>query len=114
MDYEYSCFMERAFDIANHFDEFAEYNCNTTSIPSPSRQREFIRSYLDSTAAEEDVDALYEEVQPFLITPNMFWGLWGLLQCVYSSIDADFARYSIHRIQLFLKDLSTFLEQVEG
>ncbi|GBE60583.1 choline ethanolamine [Babesia ovata] len=105
LDYEYSCFMERGFDIANHFSEFAAYDSDSKMMPSEDVQRDFIRFYLGEASADEQIDALFKEIQPFLIIPNMYWGLWALLQCVYSSIHTDFAHYSINRIERFLTDL---------
>lgn len=34
IDFEYSCPMERAFDIANHFNEYAGFNCEWNLIPT--------------------------------------------------------------------------------
>ncbi|GIX63116.1 protein kinase [Babesia caballi] len=108
LDYEYACFMERGFDIAAHFSEFAADDSDSTSMPSVSTQRDFIRFYLGDGATEEQVDVLYEEMKPFLLVPNMYWGLWALLQCVYSSIHADFVHYSTNRIKRFLDDMKTY------
>ncbi|CDR94262.1 hypothetical protein BBBOND_0105710 [Babesia bigemina] len=107
LDYEYACFMERGFDIAAHFSEFAAYDSDSKMMPSENIQRDFIRFYLGESSSEEKVDALFKEIQPFLIIPNMYWGLWGLLQCVYSSIHTDFAHYSTNRIERFLTDLES-------
>ncbi|CDJ44848.1 hypothetical protein ETH_00037570, partial [Eimeria tenella] len=46
IDYEYSGVMERAFDIAGHFIEYAGFECDWGRIPSPAAQRAFIRVYL--------------------------------------------------------------------
>ncbi|KAK1443571.1 protein kinase-like protein [Babesia gibsoni] len=108
IDYEYACIMERAYDIANHLKEFVEYNSNDYSLPSQERQDEFIRSYLGEGATEEDVEALRREIKAFVMVSDLHWGLWGLLQCVYSSIESDFPCYSVNRIKLFLQEIKSF------
>ncbi|GFE54019.1 choline ethanolamine [Babesia ovis] len=110
LDYEYACFMERAFDMAAHFSEFAAYESDSSRIPSSRVQHEFIRHYLGEEATEDEVEYLFKEIQPFLIVPNIYWGLWGLLQCVYSSIHTDFAHYSMNRITRFLDDVKTYAQ----
>nr|BAN64632.1 choline/ethanolamine kinase, putative [Babesia bovis] len=111
LDYEYSCFMERGFDIAAHFSEFAAYETDSSRIPSSAVQHEFIRHYLGENATEKMIEDLYKEVQPFLLVPNIYWGLWALLQCLYSSIHTDFAHYSINRIRRFLDDVKNYTKQ---
>eukprot|EP00922_Rhytidocystis_sp_ex-Travisia-forbesii_P017794 GHVS01026526.1.p1 GENE.GHVS01026526.1~~GHVS01026526.1.p1 ORF type:complete len:164 (+),score=18.05 GHVS01026526.1:252-743(+) len=44
IDFEYAGLMERGFDIANHFCEYAGFDCNyATHFPSQEEQRHFLR-----------------------------------------------------------------------
>ena len=57
VDYEFSAYNYRAFDIANHFNEwtydyskaeFPYYRHNRSSYPSPPEQVEWLRTYLQT------------------------------------------------------------------
>ncbi|EDO07186.1 Choline/ethanolamine kinase family protein [Babesia bovis T2Bo] len=104
LDYEYSCFMERGFDIANHFIEYCGVECNWDRIPNEEEQRRFIKYYIGENATEKAIEKLYNEIQPFFMAANIFWGLWGLLQCIYSTHDIDFKRYANFRIERAIND----------
>ncbi|GFE54020.1 choline ethanolamine [Babesia ovis] len=104
LDYEYSCFMERGFDIANHFIEFCGIECNWECLPSEEEQRRFLKHYVGENANQEDVDILHAEIQPFFMASNLFWGLWGLLQSIFSTHDIDFTHYARSRISRAFND----------
>ncbi|ORM42014.1 Serine/threonine-protein kinase Nek4 [Babesia sp. Xinjiang] len=104
LDYEYACFMERGFDIANHFIEHCGIECNWDHLPDETVQRGFLRHYLGDRATEDQVSKLYDEIQPYFVASNLFWGLWGLLQCMYSTHDVDFQHYARSRIMCAIND----------
>ncbi|GBE60581.1 choline ethanolamine [Babesia ovata] len=104
LDFEYACFMERGFDIANHFIEHCGIECNWEDIPDEVEQRRFLAHYLGDTATDSDVDMLYMEIQPFFIAANVYWGLWGFLQCIYSSHDVDYPHYARSRVTCAIHD----------
>ena len=85
-----------AFDIANHFAEWAGLQCDYNAIPSQAQRRaflkEYVRSYRHHTGlvgmndaasgapkkAEEEVDdalveQLFKEVNLFRGVPGFFW-----------------------------------------
>lgn len=97
IDFEYSCPMERAYDIANHFNEYAGFNCDWDLTPSKEEEYYFIKHYLD-TDDEELINKLIQEIQPFYICSHINWGLWSLLQGMHSSIDFDFMNYGMTRL----------------
>ncbi|XP_037622480.1 ethanolamine kinase 1-like isoform X1 [Sebastes umbrosus] len=102
IDYEYADYNYQAFDIGNHFNEFAGVNdVNYSLYPSRELQRDWLTAYLESykhssghevTVTEAEVTQLYVQVCKFSLASNFFWGLWAILQSRFSSIDFDFQR----------------------
>ncbi|KAM7397118.1 hypothetical protein PAMP_020115 [Pampus punctatissimus] len=109
IDYEYADYNYQAFDIGNHFNEFAGVNdVNYSLYPSRELQRDWLTAYLESykhstghevTVTEAEVTQLYIQVCKFSLASNFFWGIWAILQSQYSSIDFDFQRF----VFLYLK-----------
>ncbi|XP_029992493.1 ethanolamine kinase 1 [Sphaeramia orbicularis] len=103
IDYEYADYNYQAFDIGNHFNEFAGVSVVDYSLyPSLDLQRDWLKAYLQSyklsggqedTVTEEEVTQLYVHVCKFSLASNFFWGLWSILQSRFSSIDFDFHRF---------------------
>eukprot|EP00922_Rhytidocystis_sp_ex-Travisia-forbesii_P017799 GHVS01026531.1.p1 GENE.GHVS01026531.1~~GHVS01026531.1.p1 ORF type:complete len:379 (+),score=47.24 GHVS01026531.1:182-1318(+) len=99
IDFEYAGVMERGFDIANHFCEYAGFDCNyATHFPSQEEQRHFLRCYVRKTEDGTSVDDLLAEVQPFFLASHLLWGTFGLFQSVNSTIDFDFFSYGVRRL----------------
>uniref|UniRef100_A0A667XAZ2 ethanolamine kinase n=1 Tax=Myripristis murdjan TaxID=586833 RepID=A0A667XAZ2_9TELE len=102
IDYEYADYNYQAFDIGNHFNEFAGVNDVDYSLyPGQELQRDWLTAYLESykhstgcevTVTEGEITQLYIQVCKFSLASNFFWGLWAILQARYSSIDFDFQR----------------------
>ncbi|ETE61541.1 Ethanolamine kinase 1, partial [Ophiophagus hannah] len=100
IDYEYSGYNYLAYDIGNHFNEFAgvsevDYNL----YPSRKLQEQWLRSYLEAykeykgfgtDVTAKEVEVLYVQVNQFALASHFFWGLWALIQAKYSTIDFDF------------------------
>ncbi|XP_008309740.1 ethanolamine kinase 2 isoform X1 [Cynoglossus semilaevis] len=112
IDYEYADYNYQAFDIGNHFNEFAGVNVNYSFYPSPELQRDWLKVYLQSykestgreaTVTEAEVTQLYIQVCKFSLASNLFWGLWAILQSHYSSIDFDFQRYALARLSYYFE-----------
>ncbi|CDQ96105.1 unnamed protein product, partial [Oncorhynchus mykiss] len=92
-----------AFDIGNHFNEFAGVKGIDYSLyPSPELQRDWLTAYLESckhsvglgaTVTGREVQELQVLTVKFPVqVSNFFWGLWAILQARYSSIDFNFER----------------------
>lgn len=47
IDFEYSDFTYRSFDIANHFNEYAGFECDYSRFPDSSHIAHFLRQYLE-------------------------------------------------------------------
>uniref|UniRef100_A0A8D2ZD75 ethanolamine kinase n=1 Tax=Scophthalmus maximus TaxID=52904 RepID=A0A8D2ZD75_SCOMX len=113
IDYEYAGYNYQAFDIGNHFNEFAGVNdVNYSLYPSRELQRDWLMAYLESykhstgraaTVTEAEVTQLYIQVCKFSLASNFFWGIWALLQSHFSSIDFDFQRYAMARLNFYFE-----------
>lgn len=113
IDYEYADYNYQAFDIGNHFNEFAGVNDVDYSLyPSWELQRDWLTAYLESykhgtghevTVTDAEVTQLYIQVCKFSLASNFFWGLWAILQSRYSSIDFDFQRYATARLNYYFE-----------
>lgn len=109
IDYEYTACNYQAFDIANHFSEFAGFDEPDYSLhPDEDFQKAWLREYLGTykgtgNVLEEDVDKLYWQVSKFAPLPHFFWACWALIQSEYSSIDCDFLGYAAIRFDEYFK-----------
>ena len=63
IDYEYATPAPAAFDIANHFAEWAGFDCDHSAMPTRSQRREFLTSYIRSFRAEIHPNISEEELQ---------------------------------------------------
>ncbi|MGH0121241.1 UNVERIFIED_CONTAM: hypothetical protein FKN15_025948 [Acipenser sinensis] len=102
IDYEYSGCNYQAYDIGNHFTEFAGVSdVNYKLYPSQELQRDWLATYLETykqcnsmepTVTDLEVNKLYVQVCKYALVSHFSWGLWALLQSRYSTIDFDFLR----------------------
>ncbi|KAJ8381922.1 hypothetical protein SKAU_G00027000 [Synaphobranchus kaupii] len=113
IDYEYAGYSYQAYDIGNHFNEFAGVNeVDYSQYPGRELQLMWLRAYLeaykeykDQSAAvsHTEVEVLYVQVNRFALASHFFWGLWALIQAKYSTIDFDFLGYAILRFNQYFK-----------
>ncbi|CAN2391425.1 Ethanolamine kinase 1, partial [Pristimantis euphronides] len=113
IDYEYSGYNYQAYDIGNHFNEFAGVNEVDYSLyPERALQLRWLRAYLEAykhfkdiraEVSESEVERLYVQVNQFALASHFFWGLWALIQAKYSKIDFDFLGYAIVRLNQYFK-----------
>jgi ethanolamine kinase len=85
IDFEYGCYNYRGFDLGNHFNEWAGFDCEYWRYPADTQQRAFLAAYAggDVPAAETDspaVDALVIEANVFSLASHLYWGIWALIQ----------------------------------
>lgn len=123
IDYEFAGPNYAAYDIANHFTEFAG-NSGTVDfdlIPNESTQKQWLNIYLlkykekDAVPAgisEEDVHMLYEQVKYFILVSHLVWGIWALVQVDISEVDFDFMNYAILRINAYYKHKNCFFKNI--
>ncbi|NWJ11342.1 EKI2 kinase, partial [Crypturellus undulatus] len=92
IDYEYTGYNYQAFDIGNHFNEFAGVKeVDYRLYPSKETQLQWLRSYLQAykqltqeergargaAVSEKELEALYVQVNKFSLVSDRGWHLWG-------------------------------------
>ena len=50
IDYEYGSYSYRGFDIGNHFNEYAGFECDYSKYPGVKAQKDWIRAYLEEAS----------------------------------------------------------------
>ncbi|GAM21073.1 hypothetical protein SAMD00019534_042480 [Acytostelium subglobosum LB1] len=104
IDFEYSGYNYRGFDIGNFFCEFSGLDLDYTKYPSVQTQKEFLRYYLAANGdpvTEEEVHELYIEANHFTLGSHLMWGFWGIVQNFNSTIDFDYIGYALKRFQQY-------------
>ncbi|KAF8978254.1 hypothetical protein BGZ46_006661 [Entomortierella lignicola] len=124
IDYEYGSYSYRAFDIANHFNEWCGFECEYENYPSKEVQLKWLRSYLEagqsegsdssssrsdeSEVSQEEVEQLYREVNKFALASHFYWGVWALVQAQLSDIDFEYMPYAVLRFAEYFKRRDEF------
>ncbi|XP_041652590.1 choline kinase alpha isoform X2 [Cheilinus undulatus] len=122
IDFEYSSYNYRGFDIGNHFCEWIyDYNCDefpffkvdAQAYPSKAQQLHFIESYLresdqgfDNLSEEDQLklkEQLYVEVNRFSLASHFFWGLWSIIQARLSTIKFGYLEYAQARFDAYFQ-----------
>lgn len=84
IDYEYAIPAPAAFDIANHFAEWAGYDCDYSRVPTRADRRgfleEYVKSYnhhlnlnLDDAGQKKIANDLFEDIDRFRGIPGFYW-----------------------------------------
>jgi len=108
IDFEYSGYSHRAFDIANHFVEYAGFDADWGRWhPTIDEMKHFLEAYvahaielqcLPSFKDQETERAFLLEVlrwvERYCLASHLFWGFWAIVQARNSPIDFDFLDYS--------------------
>eukprot|EP00040_Diaphanoeca_grandis_P000737 m.16336 g.16336 ORF g.16336 m.16336 type:complete len:355 (-) comp10998_c0_seq1:53-1117(-) len=107
IDFEYGGINYVAFDIANHFNEYAGGNDdgmpNYSRFPSRADQEEFCCAYLEavhgSPPSASELSTLLSNVDVFVQINNWYWGLWGVCQARSEGTESfPYLTYSTNRI----------------
>lgn len=105
IDFEYAAFNVPAYDLANHFCEYAGFECDWRRIPGMRDRREFVLKYLlftngavEDVCLEDQVQVLMHEINLLMPASHLMWGLWGLLQSCFSDIHFDYQRFALDRL----------------
>ncbi|PRP77647.1 ethanolamine kinase 1-like [Planoprotostelium fungivorum] len=105
IDYEYGAYNFRAFDLANHFCEFAGFELDYSKYPPKEMQYKYFRTYFSTfynrEATEEDLHNMYVEISRFALASHFMWATWGLVQGEISDIDFDFMQYAVDRFSQY-------------
>jgi len=129
IDYEFSSYNYRAFDIANHFNEwmydygrkdFPFYYRHRDRYPSTREQERWVRIYLDtyleqqrlleennsnisrescSSHTQAQESHLLREVAVFTLASHLLWCLWSLKQGQTSSIPFAYYNYAKDKLE---------------
>ena len=74
-------------------------------MPTRSQRRDFLLTYVNTFSTllghefrQEDLDALFNEVDVYRGAPGFYWGIWALIQATISQIDFDYANYAEIRL----------------
>ncbi|XP_054885793.1 choline kinase alpha isoform X2 [Poeciliopsis prolifica] len=122
IDFEYSSYNYRGFDIGNHFcewmydytcEEFPFFKVDTQNYPSKAQQLHFIESYLresdqgfDNLSEEHQMklkEELFVEVNRFSLASHFFWGLWSIIQARLSTIEFGYLEYAQARFDAYFQ-----------
>ncbi|XP_078114087.1 choline kinase alpha isoform X2 [Sander vitreus] len=122
IDFEYSSYNYRGFDIGNHFcewmydyscEEFPFFKINAHAYPSKAQQLHFIDSYLresdrgfDNLSEEDQMklkEEMYVEVNRFSLASHFFWGLWSIIQARLSTIKFGYLDYAQARFDAYFQ-----------
>lgn len=107
IDFEYGSYSYRDFDIANHFNEFAGFDCDYSKYPSKEFQLSWLGHYLSQSNGSSPDDELLSEtlksVNKFALVSHFFWGIWALVQASISDIEFDYIEYAALRIGQYHK-----------
>ncbi|KAH0617251.1 hypothetical protein JD844_029138 [Phrynosoma platyrhinos] len=122
IDFEYSSYNYRGFDIANHFcewvynyshDEWPFYKASPENYPNHHQQLHFIRCYLEeamgknappSSEEQERMEAeMILEISRFTMASHFFWGLWSILQAKISTIEFGYLEYAQCRFEAYFQ-----------
>ncbi|CAK9228105.1 unnamed protein product [Sphagnum troendelagicum] len=107
IDYEYGSYSYRGYDIANHFNEYAGFECDYSLYPSKDKQFHFFRHYLSpgnpEKATERELEDLYAECNFFSLASHMYWAIWAIVQARFSTIDFDYLAYFYLRFDEYKK-----------
>ncbi|KAF9613208.1 hypothetical protein IFM89_006309 [Coptis chinensis] len=107
IDFEYGSYSYRGYDIANHFNEYAGFDCDYSLYPDKDAQYHFFRHYLHpdepQEVPEEDLNSLYVETNTYKLVSHLYWAVWALIQANVSSIDFDYLDYFFLRYKEYKK-----------
>jgi len=119
IDYEYGAMNYQAYDIANHFNEYAGVDTvDYSNFPNKQSQLVWLKIYLEAfykqvnefhsnnspsvekvNVTEELIEKLYEEVNRFTAASDLYWATWALVQAQSSTIDFNFVNYAKIRFE---------------
>ncbi|XP_035790784.1 ethanolamine kinase-like [Anopheles albimanus] len=120
IDYEYAALNHQAFDIGNHFTEFAGVDeIDYERYPTREFQQRWLRAYLQEYGATEgapapgvsanEVERLYVQVNQYALASHFLWAVWALVQAEHSTIDFDYVRFGATRFLEYRRKKEEFL-----
>ena len=123
IDFEYSFYNYRGFDIGNHFCEWCyDYNVESapyfkatlSSYPTEEEQINFIRAYLEpELPTKETIEEVRLEANAFALASHMMWGLWAAAQSAVSTIQFDYLEYALTRLEHYTLQKAEVLNMMQ-
>ncbi|XP_072277391.1 choline kinase alpha-like isoform X2 [Pyxicephalus adspersus] len=120
IDFEYSSYNYRGFDIGNHFcewmydytyEKFPFFKASFSKYPTKKQQLHFISSYMaefqpgfESLNNEEKSkieNEMLTEINRFALASHFFWALWSIVQAKISSIEFGYMEYAMARFEAY-------------
>ena len=117
IDFEYTGYNYRAFDFANHFNEWCGFECIWDNFPSEDTQRRFLKEYFNEfydnkeKDFKKEIDKMIEDIKWFDLASNYFWGVWALIQGTISTIDFNYCDYGRLRFKRYFEIKRKLLEK---
>jgi len=126
IDFEYSAYNYRGFDLGNHFcewmldyshQEWPFYKYTHKNFPTLHQQIHFVNSYLESIYQRDDTlksdprwqrDVLLDEIKRFAMMSHFFWAMWSVVQAKMSTIQFGYLEYAISRLEAMKKQREQF------
>jgi len=113
IDFEYGGYNYRAFDVANHFCEYAGFDFDLARFyPTSPMRRHFLAAYCASSnlapLSAADLAALEQLTNRFALCAHALWFLWAVLQARHSVIPVDFIDYARKRREGFFAHKKEF------
>ncbi|XP_072923022.1 choline/ethanolamine kinase [Hemitrygon akajei] len=127
IDFEYSSYNYRGFDIGNHFcewmydytyDQWPFFKANKEKYPNQQQQLHFIRHYLseysgnkgdsvheDQTKIEEE---MIIEINRYALASHYLWALWAIIQAKISTIEFGYMDYALCRMEAYYEQKRIF------
>uniref|UniRef100_A0A0D6QUT0 ethanolamine kinase n=1 Tax=Araucaria cunninghamii TaxID=56994 RepID=A0A0D6QUT0_ARACU len=107
IDFEYGSYNFRGFDIGNHFNEYAGFECDYNLYPDKDTQYHFFRYYLSpdnpESVLESELEQIYVETNCYALASHLYWAFWAIVQAKYSPIDFDYLSYHFLRYNEYKK-----------
>jgi ethanolamine kinase len=117
IDFEYSSYSYRGFDISNHFNEYAGFDCDYSLYPKKEAQHHFFRHYLypecPKKATEPELESLFIETNVYALASHLYWAAWAIVQARFSSIDFDYLEYFFLRYNEYKKRKTECLKLIQ-
>jgi ethanolamine kinase len=127
IDFEYSGWAPRGFDLGNHFCEYAGFECDYTKYPDRHIAGTFLKAYLSAATAvegdggssgnenrvvdEKKVGVAVAEANVYSLAAHQYWGTWALMQARWSKIEFDYMGYAALRWGEYRRRKDEFLQQ---
>ncbi len=115
IDYEYSGYSPRGFDLANHWYEYSGFETEFShAYPSQEVKRHFLLSYcaalvppllegpkIDGSTQNLNLNAISKEVERYVAVSDLIWYFWAIIKASDSQIDFDYLEYAGTRLRSY-------------